>query len=142
MEQQIRAENADDLSGGDINKRLSRAITRLAYSGPVTIDRAALEMQMTAPQLRQLLTQKGTNFRTVLNEVMRMLAEMHLADEHKNVHDIAQLLGYSEHSAFTRAFMKWTGISPIAFRKRHGLPAIDGHVAKNLSTVHESCSTQ
>ncbi len=88
---------------------------------------------MTATQLRQLLIQKGSNFRSVLHEVMRTLAEMHLADESKSIHDVAQLLGYSEHSAFTRAFIKWTGLSPIAFRKRLGVPAINGHVADGVS---------
>jgi len=133
LERQIHAESVDEARGADIKKRLSRAITRLAYLGPVTIERAAVEMQMTATQLRQLLIQKGSNFRSVLHEVMRTLAEMHLADESKSIHDVAQLLGYSEHSAFTRAFIKWTGLSPIAFRKRLGVPAINGHVADGVS---------
>ncbi|MCV4065300.1 helix-turn-helix domain-containing protein, partial [Pseudomonas aeruginosa] len=47
------------------------------------------------------------------------LAEPYLRDYRLQIVDIAMLLGYSEHSAFTRAFKEWGGHTPHEFRRLH-----------------------
>jgi AraC-like DNA-binding protein len=46
---------------------------------------------------------------------MRYVAEPHIP-----LTEIAFLLGYSELSAFSRAFRQWTGMAPVHYRQRHG----------------------
>jgi AraC-like DNA-binding protein len=54
----------------------------------------------------------------VLTDVRRELAERHLTDARLAVGEIAFLLGFSEASAFCRAFKRWTGHAPRAYRQR------------------------
>ncbi len=53
---------------------------------------------------------------TELNVVRRELATAYLADPRLRILDVALLLGYSDHSAFTRAYKEWTGSPPKALR--------------------------
>ena len=53
----------------------------------------------------------------------RQLAETYLRDVRLSIADVAQLLGYSEHSAFTRGFRQWTGASPQSWRETHSCGA-------------------
>lgn len=72
-----------------------------------------------APRVLQLrLQREETAFRLVLDAVRADLARTGLADETVSLVDLAFLLGYSEQSAFTRAFKRWEGVSPGAYRRR------------------------
>ena len=52
----------------------------------------------------------------MLDDVRRRHAERYLADPNKSLAEIAYLLGYSEQSAFTRAYRRWTGMAPSRAR--------------------------
>jgi len=52
----------------------------------------------------------------------RLLAETHLRDPLLSIADVAQPLGYSEHSAFTRSYRQWTGLTPQGWREGAGSP--------------------
>ncbi|MEL0027621.1 MAG: AraC family transcriptional regulator [Perlucidibaca sp.] len=54
--------------------------------------------------------------RQEVNLVRYELAQSYLRDPRLQIMDVALLLGYSEHSAFTRAFKGWSGQSPQAVR--------------------------
>lgn len=66
-------------------------------------------------QLR--LDEEGTSFRELLEEVRKELALSHLKENKVSTADVSFLLGFSEPSVFSRAFKKWTGMSPNAYRK-------------------------
>lgn len=66
-------------------------------------------------QLR--LSEEGTGFRELLEEVRKELALSHLKENKMSTTDVSFLLGFSEPSVFSRTFKKWTGMSPNAFRK-------------------------
>jgi AraC-like DNA-binding protein len=66
--------------------------------------------------LHRRLEQEGTNFRGVLSDVRHELALRHLAEGRLAISEIAFLLGFSEVSAFHRAFKQWTGHAPHAYR--------------------------
>ena len=57
----------------------------------------------------------------MLGALRRDLAEQHLADPNLAIADVAMLLGFSDASAFHRAFVRWTGKSPKAFRDERAL---------------------
>jgi AraC-like DNA-binding protein len=54
----------------------------------------------------------------VIDELRRSLAERYLSEQKFGVQETAFLLGYSDVSAFHRAFLRWTGVTPSRFRER------------------------
>lgn len=55
-------------------------------------------------------------FQALLEETRRQLAELYLGEPRLAVYEVAMPLGYSEPSAFFRAFRRWTGQTPEQFR--------------------------
>jgi AraC-like DNA-binding protein len=62
----------------------------------------------------------GLTYQNVLNETRHELSRRYLDDPAKSVTEIAFLLGFSEQSAFTRAFGRWSGMSPSSYRENIG----------------------
>lgn len=77
----------------------------------------AERMRVAAPSLRRRLKLEGETYRSIKDDLRRALAMEALADGRTNVAQLAIDLGFSEPSAFYRAFHKWTGKSPAAFRR-------------------------
>jgi AraC-like DNA-binding protein len=67
--------------------------------------------------LTRFLTFKGTSLTTITNDLKRDFAIEALANEDVSVSEIATRLGYSDATSFTRAFKKWTGMSPMKYRR-------------------------
>src|SRR3546814_19522862 len=63
-----------------------------------------------------LLARRGTSFRTLVDTLRQQLALTYIADPSLGLAEIAYLLGFSEQSAFQRAFKRWTGKAPGAYR--------------------------
>ncbi len=68
--------------------------------------------------LQRQLAHHGLNFSDVIDVVRRDLAERHIRQRHVRILEISASLGYSELSAFSRAFRRWFGVSPQNFRGR------------------------
>ena len=68
--------------------------------------------------LQRRLADYGLTFSAVIDQVRRELAERHLRQRYVPVMEISDLLGYSELSAFSRAFRRWFGIPPQQYRSR------------------------
>ncbi|MFZ5671728.1 MAG: AraC family transcriptional regulator [Pseudomonadota bacterium] len=66
--------------------------------------------------LTRRLKRSGLGFRTMTNEVRFEIARQLLEDTQISLTEIAAILGYSEASAFTRAFRRWSGQTPISWR--------------------------
>jgi AraC-like DNA-binding protein len=66
--------------------------------------------------LQRRLQEEGTSFRGVVDDARRELAVGYLGDRRMTVAEVAYLLGYSEASAFVRAFKRWTGKTPGEMR--------------------------
>jgi AraC-like DNA-binding protein len=78
--------------------------------------------------LRRKLRQESTSYRAIKENIRRDIAIEKLVRGNHSVADLADLLGYSETRAFTRAFSLWTGMSPVQYRN-HFL----SHVSKPAS---------
>lgn len=79
-----------------------------------TIGAVARAMAMSPRSLQRKLAAEDTTFQSVLDDARRELAVRHLADPTATVAKVAWLVGFSEPSAFHRAFRRWTGQSPRA----------------------------
>ena len=93
-------------------------IARRLQRPPVEIDGVAAQLALSTRSLQRRLQGEGLSFSELVEQVRRELAEQHLADRTLDLADIALLLGYSEQSAFQRAFKRWTGLTPAQWRAR------------------------
>jgi AraC-like DNA-binding protein len=85
----------------------------------------AARLAMGVRTLRRHLKDRGRSFRALVDEVRRELAERHLEEGRLDIGEISDLLGFSEPSAFHRAFRRWTGTAPQRFRARARAPRVD-----------------
>jgi AraC-like DNA-binding protein len=80
-------------------------------------ERLADELNMTPATMRRRLHEEGASYQSIKDQLRRDLAISHLSHTSRSVMYIALELGFSERSAFHRAFRKWTGASPGEFRR-------------------------
>ncbi|MBP1859890.1 AraC family transcriptional regulator [Rhizobium herbae] len=97
----------------NVRKRL-RQTTPAAWAG---FGDLAAQMRMSPSTLRHRLHSEGQSYAGIKDEIRRDLAVEMLLHGANSVGEIAAQLGYSEPSAFHRAFRKWTSKSPSAFRR-------------------------
>jgi AraC-like DNA-binding protein len=96
--------------------RVETLLAPLLHIGEGRMAAAAVRLGVSRATLARRLRAEGTTFEAVLAELRHRLARDYLADRRLSVGDTAYLLGFSEPAAFSRAFRRWTGQSPRAFR--------------------------
>jgi AraC-like DNA-binding protein len=106
----------NDLNQSDIISQVKRAIIDGLPSGTPSEDKIAKSVFASSRTLQRRLSDENTNFRTLILEVRRELAEKYLEDKAMPLAEISYMLGFSDTSSFSRAFKKWTGNPPAAFR--------------------------
>jgi AraC-like DNA-binding protein len=77
----------------------------------------AAALHMSERTLQRHLGAEGSSFATLLDEERSTLARRHVAEGSLPLGELAWLLGYSDLRALGRAFKRWTGTSPSAFRQ-------------------------
>ncbi|MDC6382379.1 AraC family transcriptional regulator ligand-binding domain-containing protein [Pseudomonas graminis] len=95
-----------------------------------TLLEMADELKLSATTFRRRLEREGCAFQGIKDDVRRGIAQQKLRDTELSVVEIASLVGFQEPSAFHRAFKKWTGESPGAYRSRDAgltLRAVEDH---------------
>lgn len=97
-------------------RRVIQAIARQLTGELPTIDAIARELALSVRQLQRELQTEGTSFQKLLDQTRKELALRYLKDPATPIHDISFLLGFSEPSAFNRAFKRWTGHTPRGYR--------------------------
>lgn len=107
-------------AGRDIEHDLRHYVTKSLKNGPPRLGGAARHLGMSPRTLQRRLKDRGVVFDRLIDEARRQLAQSYLTDSDLTVSEIAYLLGYSELSAFTRAYRRWTGSTPKASRRRIG----------------------
>ncbi|MEM7136006.1 MAG: AraC family transcriptional regulator [Myxococcota bacterium] len=100
-----------------LQRSLEDAIARSFGAGGLAIDEVARTLGMSKRTLQRRLSERGTTFHELLDKVRERLALQHVRAGTLTLTEIAFVLGYSESSAFGRAFRRWTGASPRDFRR-------------------------
>ncbi|MEM7138599.1 MAG: AraC family transcriptional regulator ligand-binding domain-containing protein [Myxococcota bacterium] len=96
---------------------LREAIAQNASNGLFTVDAAAARAGVGLRSAQRLAASHGTSVQRLIDKVREETARDFLVDGEMRTETIAALLGYSDERAFRRAFKRWTGQSPGAFRK-------------------------
>jgi AraC-like DNA-binding protein len=105
-------------NGSSLGARIRRRLRQSLPGDLPEFEALAAELSMTPATLRRRLHEDGTSYQLIKDQLRRDIAISHLSHSKRSSLDIGLELGFSERSAFHRAFKKWTGASPGEFRRR------------------------
>jgi AraC-like DNA-binding protein len=98
--------------------RLRTAIRMKLPEGYPSLEAVAAELHLPLGAICRELHDAGATYKDLVEGVRRDLALAYMKQRQLPFSEVAMLLGYSELSAFSRAFRRWTGASPREFRGR------------------------
>jgi AraC-like DNA-binding protein len=95
---------------------VEREVSRSLSEGVPRMEDVARRLAMSERTLHRRLSERGVSFKSLVAATRRQVAENLLRDSRYTATEVAFLTGFSEQSAFNRAFKRWTGQTPTAFR--------------------------
>ncbi|MGH7848150.1 MAG: AraC-like transcriptional regulator QhpR, partial [Candidatus Binatia bacterium] len=102
----------------DLLASVRKAVSELMRDGHPKLAQVAKKLAMSPRTVERRLKEHGVVFKTLVDDTRRRFAVSYLRERKHTLTEIAFLLGYSEVSAFNRAFKRWTGITPLEYRRR------------------------
>ncbi|MBK7535275.1 MAG: AraC family transcriptional regulator ligand-binding domain-containing protein [Myxococcales bacterium] len=96
---------------------LEAAIERMLPTGDFSMASVACWMGMTAEALQRLVHGRGQSWTAVVDRVRRRIAELLLRDLELPISSVGYRVGFANPASFTRAFRRWTGMTPEAYRR-------------------------
>lgn len=96
----------------DLINQVCKSIIFCLPSGKVSLEIVSKSLGYSKSTLHRKLIESSTSFRALLDSVRLSHANEYLKSSHYSLTDIAYLLGYKNQSAFTRSYLRWTGILP------------------------------
>jgi AraC-like DNA-binding protein len=97
----------------DVEKLIQNALP----SGIPSIEHVGRHVGMSSRTLTRRLSESGSSFRDLIKKTQEGISKDLLLNTSRSIGEIAFQTGFSEQSAFNRAFKRWTGKSPVEFRK-------------------------
>ncbi|MFD1217622.1 MULTISPECIES: AraC family transcriptional regulator [Microbulbifer] len=113
-------ENRSD-SFEEFFEALQQQVLMAMKDGDTSARSVSRQMGISLRSFYRLLANEGYSYRSIVAGLRQRLAKKYLQDPSLSYADVAMLLGYSEQSAFTRAFRDWMGITPGDYRKQKGI---------------------
>lgn len=95
---------------------LRKTIIKCLHNGTPSLDTISDTLNISSRTLHRRLKDRGFNFGELLQRTRQELAIQYLREKQLSIIEISFLLGYSEQSAFSRAFKQWTGKTPGRFQ--------------------------
>jgi AraC-like DNA-binding protein len=106
-------------ASGDIRDEVGSVLSTQATIGDMQITTVARRLAIAPRTLQRRLARAGTSFEVLCDDARKLAAETYLSDTTLSIGEVTYLLGYSEPTAFHRAFKRWHGTTPQAFRARN-----------------------
>lgn len=103
----------------------------------VSAEEVAQYLNMSVRTLRRRLADIGMSFNEIRLQVRMQAAQRYLKSSHLSIERIANIVGYSDQASFTRAFQKWSGITPDALRRKHRRQNPNSHTSIIYPTESE-----
>jgi AraC-like DNA-binding protein len=100
------------------SETVARVVEGSLVDGDPPLERIARQLGRSERTLRRQLAAEGAAYRSIVDNVRRARADVLLADASVSLAEVAFALGFSEHAAFSRAYKRWTGVSPMDARRR------------------------
>ena len=96
---------------------IRKAIAETMRDGDPGLGRVAKQLAASPRTLQRRLKEYGLEFKKLADDTRRRYASNYLLDRKHTLTEVAFLLGYSDVSAFNRAFKRWTGTTPLQYRR-------------------------
>ena len=119
---EIAEQYIETLDPHKVASQVKRVLIALLPSGKVDQELVSSRLNRSKSTLQRQLQAEGMSYRDVLESTQRSLAETYLRNKKHSHAQIAYLLGFSRQSNFSRAFKRWTSLSPRQYQEssEHG----------------------
>jgi AraC-like DNA-binding protein len=117
LNEQLLVRALAQIDSSDVVARVGAVLGDALRLGEPSAAAVARTLNMSLRSLQRRLHEAGTCYEAVLNDCRRTLARRYLTEARCSVSETAYLLGFSDTSSFTRAFRRWYGCAPTAFRE-------------------------
>lgn len=125
---------------------LSGILRRLMVTQTCSVANAANILHLHERTLNRRLRDEGTSFRQELDNTRYEVAKQFLAGSRVPLEKLATVLGYSDKTAFSRAFKRWSGITPAKWRVRYAPKESEKNLCKSYSAnsiqMNKECQSQ
>ncbi len=112
----------DKTDQADLNIEFVKSILQIvrtyALTNNTSLEKIADAINMSPRTLQRRLTDNGLKFNKLINEAKFAHAKNKLQDIQVPISKVAESLGYSDAAHFTRAFRRWSGVSPTVYKER------------------------
>ena len=95
-----------------------RDLLRAALPATLSLKDIGDRLHQSPRTIHRRLGEEGTSFRAIKDALRRDIALSRLTKTHDSIAKVAADLGYADTSAFYRAFVEWTGMAPVRYRRR------------------------
>lgn len=106
------------LADTELTARISQAIASNLRAGEVSLEVIAGQLGFSSRTLQRRLHKQALEFNALVEEIRSTTALEYVQNSSRSITDIASRLGYAEASSFTRAFRRWTGLTPRDYRQQ------------------------
>jgi AraC-like DNA-binding protein len=104
-------------SGPELPEQIRQRLRATLHLGEPVLELIAEQLQLSPTILQRRLREHALSFTQIVDQTRQAMARQHLRDAQLSISQLAPLLGYSETSAFSRAFKRWFGVSPRQWRQ-------------------------
>ena len=111
------------LDKNNIPARCKASLLEQITSGEVSEGNMARQLHMSRRTLQRKLAESNNTYQKLVDDTRRDLALRYMESPKNSITDVTFLVGFSRQSAFTRAFKRWTGMSPTIYREQKQAPA-------------------
>ena len=112
LDQELAALTSDE----GLEQSVRRVVANVLSEGVPTLSLIASELGIGPRTLQRRLSENGHSFQSVVDTARHELAQRLLRNTEYSLAEVAFLTGFSEQSGFTRAFKRWAGQTPRAYR--------------------------
>jgi AraC-like DNA-binding protein len=120
----ILVEQLARLDKRNVVARFRASLLERMTSGEVSEEDIARDLHMSRRSLQRRLAEADASYQSLVDDTRRDMALRYIEDPAMSATDITFLLGYSQQSVFTRAFRRWTGMSPSEYRSSKSVTTV------------------
>ncbi|MEM7515108.1 MAG: AraC family transcriptional regulator ligand-binding domain-containing protein, partial [Bacteroidota bacterium] len=107
------------ISPKKFSERVEQTLIKMLAGGLPTVDAVASQLNMSVRSFQRKLAEEDTSFKELVDKTRKDFAVKYVKKTELSLGEVAYLLEYSDLSAFSRSFKRWTGMTPKSFRSQY-----------------------